>query len=108
MRILKFGGTSVGSAEGARRGRDILLSAWRERPDVVAVVSAVRGATDALLECARQAAGGLDGADSLAAQLEALHRPLLDLLPEPRQETVGQGLQALASEVGLLSPPWPP
>jgi len=46
-RVLKFGGTSVGSAAPLARALDIVVSAARERP-VVVVVSALSGVTSAL------------------------------------------------------------
>jgi aspartokinase/homoserine dehydrogenase 1 len=47
MRVLKFGGTSVGSAETIARVKEIVLSVGDEQ--VVVVVSAVGGITDRLI-----------------------------------------------------------
>ena len=55
MIVLKFGGTSVGSAERVREAARIALS--QPAPRVV-VVSAASGVTNALLEAARAAARG--------------------------------------------------
>ena len=46
-RVLKFGGTSVGTADALRKALDITETAVRERP-VVVVVSALSGVTNAL------------------------------------------------------------
>jgi len=46
-RVLKFGGTSVGTAEVLRKALDVAERAARERP-VVVVVSALSGVTNAL------------------------------------------------------------
>ncbi|MHC4548057.1 MAG: aspartate kinase [Planctomycetota bacterium] len=56
MKVLKFGGTSVGSAANLAKVRDIIRSAGRPRP--VVVVSAHAGVTDELLAQARAAAEG--------------------------------------------------
>jgi len=55
MKILKFGGTSVGSVENVRRIGDIVL----KQPDkIIVVVSALGGITDLLLAVAQRAASG--------------------------------------------------
>ncbi len=54
LRVLKFGGTSVGDAACIRRVSDIVYNASRNS-DVVVVVSAMAGVTNKLLEAAAQA-----------------------------------------------------
>ncbi len=73
MLVMKFGGTSVGSAGAIERLRDIVRSRLGER--LVVVVSAMAGATNRLLECARWAAQG-DAArvHNLLQELIAQHR----------------------------------
>jgi len=55
MKVLKFGGTSVGSAENIRKVKAIVKS---ETDDVIVVVSALGGITDKILIAARNAAVG--------------------------------------------------
>ena len=55
MKVLKFGGTSVGSAANIKRVKDIVLS---QQDDVIVVVSALGGITDKILKAARIAASG--------------------------------------------------
>jgi bifunctional aspartokinase / homoserine dehydrogenase 1 len=52
MKVLKFGGTSVGSAENIRKVKAIVKS---QTDDVVVVVSALGGITDKILSAARNA-----------------------------------------------------
>ncbi|GAB1855563.1 bifunctional aspartate kinase/homoserine dehydrogenase I [Flavobacteriaceae bacterium MHTCC 0001] len=54
MKVLKFGGTSVGSSKNINKVIDI-LSTYAEQSKVVCVVSAVGGITDKLLLAGRQA-----------------------------------------------------
>ena len=56
MKVLKFGGTSVGSAKGILNLRKIVEE--QQRPTVV-VVSALGGVTDMLIKTARIAASRL-------------------------------------------------
>lgn len=54
MKILKFGGTSVGSAKNINKVIEI-VSKSSKKEDVVVVVSAVGGITDKLLNGANKA-----------------------------------------------------
>lgn len=55
MKVLKFGGTSVGSAANIKRVKDIVLN---QNDDVIVVVSALGGITDKILSAAHNAASG--------------------------------------------------
>ncbi|MBR5724812.1 MAG: hypothetical protein IKX62_05495, partial [Bacteroidales bacterium] len=55
MKILKFGGTSVGTPESILRVKEIISS--RPEPSIV-VVSALSGVTDQLIRASRLAAAG--------------------------------------------------
>lgn len=57
VRVMKFGGTSVGDADPLRRAAELLCDAQSES-SVVAVVSAMSGVTNALIEAATSAAAG--------------------------------------------------
>ena len=65
-RVLKFGGTSVGSPESLRHALGIAADAARESP-VAIVVSALSGVTDQLAALAQGVGRGLDSARILAA-----------------------------------------
>ena len=78
MRVLKFGGTSVGNAERMRGVAEIVGGQAPEGPLLV-VVSAVGGVTDALLRGAEQAAAGGSVVPALA-RFHSVHREILDTL----------------------------
>jgi aspartate kinase len=71
--VLKFGGSSVGSAAALRRAAAIVRA---ELPlGGLVVVSALKGSTDRLLEAARAAgAGDLDAARACGSAIQAHHR----------------------------------
>jgi aspartokinase/homoserine dehydrogenase 1 len=75
MRVLKFGGTSVGNAERMRGVAEIVGRQAQEGP-LVAVISAVGGVTDALLRGASEAAAGGSVVPALA-KFHSLHREIL-------------------------------
>ena len=88
MQVLKFGGTSVASAENIEKVISIVRGALATGP-VVLVVSALGGTTDALIGVGRTAEGGDDGYRQGLRQLELRHRAAAEaLLPslEAQQE----------------------
>ncbi|MBN2006710.1 MAG: aspartate kinase [Anaerolineae bacterium] len=78
---MKFGGTSVGSAEAHRQVAGIIEEQIRHWDRVVVIVSAIRGVTDALIEGARTAASG-DGQTyrAIVADLRVRHYRVMDEL----------------------------
>src|SRR5579859_4610548 len=75
--VMKFGGTSVGSAERFRQCAEIVRAA-AEKDKIIVVVSAVAGVTDVILktiEAARQ--GDVAGTDASLQKLESLHQALI-------------------------------
>jgi len=81
VRVLKFGGTSVGNADRMRGVADIVARQARDGALLV-VVSAVGGVTDSLLRGASEAASGGSVIPTLA-RFHSIHRTLLaDLADE--------------------------
>jgi aspartate kinase len=58
MRVLKFGGTSVGDAKAIAQTIAIVADQVGRDPNTVAVTSAMRGVTDLLIDSAKAAAAG--------------------------------------------------
>jgi bifunctional aspartokinase / homoserine dehydrogenase 1 len=88
LRVMKFGGTSVGDAACIARVAQIVKEASREGP-IVTVVSAMSGVTNRLIEAATQAeAGDLDQAAAIFEALRKQHDEALSALvhdPEKRK-----------------------
>lgn len=82
---MKFGGTSVGSAQNLRRVTDIVRDHLKQRP--VVVVSAMNGITDLILSAAHLAATGRETeAQAHLAQFEDRHATAVrSLFPEEKQ-----------------------
>lgn len=80
LRVMKFGGTSVGDAQCIRRAAEIIADAASQGP-VVVVVSAMCNVTDRLLQAARRSAiGETSVAAELSAALRQPHFAALDSL----------------------------
>jgi aspartokinase len=78
---MKFGGTSVGSAESHRQTADIILEQAQHWDRLAVVISAIRGVTDALISGARTAASG-DGQTyrAIVSDLRVRHYRVVDEL----------------------------
>ena len=71
MKVLKFGGASIGSHEGVDRVKEIVLS---QQEDVIVVVSALSDVTDELYRLIELAAHGeLEQYEQGLARLEERH-----------------------------------
>jgi aspartokinase/homoserine dehydrogenase 1 len=97
--VMKFGGTSMGSAERIKVAAGICAEQKRLRP-VVVVVSAMSGVTDLLLNTLRHAEGGDES--GIAANLERLTGRHLeackDLLDGTRCESTISGIHGLIGD----------
>ncbi|UZO79782.1 aspartate kinase [Aquimarina sp. ERC-38] len=78
MKVLKFGGTSVGSVKNLQRIKDILTI---EKDDKIVVCSAMSGVTDILVKLTQYARLKDDeGVNTITSQLETKHREVIDSL----------------------------
>lgn len=97
--VMKFGGTSMGSADRIRVAASICTGQSQRRP-VLAVVSAMTKVTDLLLDSMRHAEGGDEG--GLRKNLDTLiarhHEAVADLLPEAGRAPVLAEVDALIGE----------
>ena len=72
--VVKFGGTSVGSASAISQAADIVCALHGDGHQVAVVISAMSGVTDALLHGAAAAvARRRDAVRDIAAAIEAKH-----------------------------------
>ena len=82
MIVMKFGGTSVGSAEAIQQVVEIVRK-YRER-DLLVVLSAMSTVTDSLREMAAEACGGTEPSSSLSA-LRKRHDETIRALSEGKE-----------------------
>ncbi len=102
--VMKFGGTSVGSAERIRAACTIVTAEQRKRP-VVAVVSAMAKITDLLIETLRRAeASDKAGFEGDIRRLRKRHlETCRELLPAGQQDSVIQRLENLIAEFDRIA-----
>ena len=77
MKVLKFGGTSVGSAENIQRVKEILEG---QTDDVIVVVSALGGITDKILSAAKMAAIGTGYFQAELTEIKTRHYETIEKL----------------------------
>jgi aspartate kinase len=97
--VMKFGGTSVGSAERMRAAAWIAAGQRKVRP-VAVVVSAMSQITDLLLDTMKHAeAGDRAGLEANLAELERRHnQACIELFPPDTQDAVLNGVSDLVAE----------
>ena len=102
--VMKFGGTSMGSADRIREAARLSMEQARERP-VLVVVSAMSKITDLLLDAMRYAeVGDRPGLEARIQTLQDRHlEACRELLPPQRQESVLSGIHALIAEFQRLT-----
>ena len=100
MKVLKFGGTSVGSPETILNVKKIVES---QTVPVVVVVSALGGVTDQLLRTARMAATGDSSYKQEFETLAARHHDMVaKTVRTNRKEEVGAKVNSLLEELGNI------
>ena len=96
--VMKFGGTSVGSAASIQQCVQIVSNAITQWTNTVVVTSAMSGVTDLLLEAVTSAEkGDTDRVDEISNQLHSRHLGILtDLIHDPSNR------HTVSSEIGRL------
>ena len=102
--VMKFGGTSMGSAERIRVAARLITEQSALRP-VVVVVSAMSKVTDLLLDSLRKAeAGDQADLDANLEKLSARHRECCrGLLPKEKQHEATAGVERLIAEFARIA-----
>jgi len=84
--VMKFGGTSVGSADALTKAIQIIREARAEYPHVAVITSAMSGVTDLLLKSATLAAqGNVDSLPTVEATLREKHFSAANALIQDRK-----------------------
>lgn len=100
MKVLKFGGTSVGTAESLTNVKQIVTAC---KGQVIVVVSALGGVTNQLIQMADMAEAHSDEWESILEQVKARHMSVIDaVVPDDRQAQCKTVIEGFISE-GLYS-----
>ena len=99
MQVLKFGGSSVASAENINKVVNIVKQKQAATKTAV-VVSALGGITDLLLKSAQQAADGLETYKTSLQEVEQRHlQTVKELIPVTQQSSVLSLVKKLCNEI---------
>ena len=85
MKILKFGGTSVGSVEALRNVKSIIEKEFNKNEPLIVVCSALSGITNALLSASQEALKQNDFSEILKSAEEKHYQIISELLPRTAQ-----------------------
>ncbi|MDE7411789.1 MAG: aspartate kinase, partial [Paramuribaculum sp.] len=100
MKVLKFGGTSVGTVDSLRNVKSIVEAC--EEP-VIVVVSALGGLTDKLIATANLAVkGGSEYKPEYEAIVQRHHNIIQGIVPERYQKEVSETVDSLLEELGNI------
>ncbi|MBY0478383.1 MAG: bifunctional aspartate kinase/homoserine dehydrogenase I [Chitinophagaceae bacterium] len=99
MLVLKFGGTSMGSAEAIKQVAAIVQNKLQASP-VMVVVSAMSGTTDQLLNCGNKASATDETYKEVLKQLETRHLDTVKaLIPVQQQSSVLSMVKKYCNEI---------
>ncbi len=102
MKVLKFGGSSVGSAATMEKVIEIVREALKTGPCAV-VLSAMQGTTDALIEAGRSAERGDDGYIEVLSNINEKHvTAVKELFGEDGDPAISDFLESTVRELGDL------
>ncbi len=102
MKVLKFGGSSVGSAETIEQVIEIVVKSLAGGPCSV-VLSAMQGTTDALIEAGRSAERGDDGYIAILGAIGERHElAVTRLFADEEQTAIHDFLEAAIRELESL------
>ncbi len=100
MKVLKFGGTSVGSVNSLSNVKKI-VEACNE--PVIVVVSALGGITDKMLETSRLASLGDTSYEKEFIEIVTRHLSIIDgIVPEKYKKEITEGVTALLDELSNI------
>jgi aspartokinase/homoserine dehydrogenase 1 len=98
VKVIKFGGTSVGTEGSIKAATDIILQYHYNGQKLAVVASAVSGITNTLINTAQLAAQSNEGYQQMLQEIEHKHINLARALLEPKNQS-----KALAQLKGLLN-----
>ena len=99
MKVLKFGGTSVGSAGAIKKTIDI-VNKKLTTDKIIVVVSALGGTTDLLISSGQLAADGNELYKELLTKLELRHLEIVkEIIPVQQQSSVLSQVKKYCNEI---------
>ncbi|HEX4957788.1 MAG TPA: aspartate kinase, partial [Lacibacter sp.] len=99
FQVLKFGGTSMGSARAIQQVADIVKEKSKQQT-VLLVVSAMSGTTDQLLNCGTLASTGNEEYKTILKQIETRHLDTVkELIPVQQQSSVLSLVKKYCNEI---------
>jgi aspartokinase/homoserine dehydrogenase 1 len=103
MKVLKFGGSSIGNPERIKNVIDIVVDSKKNNGDIVVIFSAFQGITDSLIKMSNYAAkGNKEYLDLLVTLTERHNDAVIKLIKDNRQKKVLTSISSLLNELENL------
>lgn len=103
MRVLKFGGTSVGSANSIQSVKEIVLDSQKKHGRVIVVLSAMSGVTNLLLEAGEKASKADESYAETLNQIKDKHFQAIQTIIEPQnQEKTIKKIEGFLAELSQI------
>lgn len=102
MKVLKFGGTSVGSVEGIRAVVEIVKQEKQQNNSIILVVSAISGLTNLLTKMSEEASSGNFDENDLKLFQDKHFEIVKALIDVPNQNPILTKLKLLMNELEAL------
>ena len=103
MRVLKFGGTSVGSPENIKKVLSIISDYQSEKVPFTVVVSAMSGVTNLLVQASKEAETGSENYVNTVKEIEEKHiQSISELIDVQHQSEAFAHVQRLINELDDL------
>ncbi|MDQ3393898.1 MAG: bifunctional aspartate kinase/homoserine dehydrogenase I [Bacteroidota bacterium] len=100
MKVLKFGGSSVGSTESIKKVLDIVKGYKNRNEEIAVVVSAMQGVTNQLIELGNMAAISDEGYLDILKEIEERHfNAIKDIVPVKAQSKIFAKIKILLNEL---------
>ncbi|MCZ6898881.1 MAG: bifunctional aspartate kinase/homoserine dehydrogenase I, partial [Bacteroidetes bacterium] len=100
MKVIKFGGTSVGSANNLKKVADIIIGYKKQKQQFAVVVSAMKGITNQLIKSGERASKGGQKYQQILKEIEKKHiETVKELIQVRRQSHVIAQIKILFNEL---------
>jgi bifunctional aspartokinase / homoserine dehydrogenase 1 len=103
MKVLKFGGSSIGNPERIKNVIDIVIDAKKKNTDIAVIFSAFQGITDSLIKMSNYAAkGNKEYLDLFVTLTDRHNEAVVKLVKENRHKKVLTNVSGLLNELENL------
>lgn len=100
MKVLKFGGSSVGNPDRIKKVINIIIKTYNYDKEIIVVFSALQGVTDTLIQISEMATkGNREYIDKISELKKRHYQAVKKLIPKEKQKKVNEKLKSILDEL---------